>query len=415
VRIDEIEIENLCFGYPPGGGFRYAGGTATGRVTTLVRLQAEGLTGTGSAYTHPEIARITIEGQLAPYLRGRDVTDARTARSAMLRLINWYGRSGPAVSAVGAVDTALWDLFAQRAGQPLWRFLGAERGIVPAYASGLLWQDDVDELRRETERHLRQGFRRVKMRLGRSRDYDVAAFNAVQQAAGQGNEVIVDGSLRYGDEDAAWLGDYLASHGAVWFEEPFEPDNIEAYIRLRQRTGVPVAAGENETSVRGLAELLHRGAVDIIQPDASRAGGITTVLQVAGLAQRAAARVATHTWSDAVAVLANGHALASVPAGMTVEVDRTGNPFIDELLAEPLRIADGLLLLPETPGLGVRLDETVLARYRLPAGPIPDGNYSDMFFGPPPEPAAPYQADGQPPPVPPQAAPGPVPVPGTPA
>jgi L-alanine-DL-glutamate epimerase-like enolase superfamily enzyme len=411
VRIDEIEILNLRFEYPPGGGFRYAGGTATGRVTTLVRVRAEGLTGTGSAYTHPEIARITIESQLAPYLRGRDVTDAPTARAALLRLINWYGRSGPAVTTVGAIDTALWDLFAQRAGQPLWRFLGGERGTVPAYASGLLWQDDLDELRRETTRHLGQGFRRVKMRLGRSRDYDVAAFDAVRQAAGPGNEVIVDGSLRYGDEDAAWLGDYLASRGAVWFEEPFEPDNIEAYIRLRQRTGVPVAAGENETSVRGLSELLRRGAVDIIQPDASRAGGITSVLQVAGLAQTAGARVATHTWSDAVAVLANGHAVASVPAGMTVEVDRTGNPFIDELLAEPLRIADGQLLLPETPGLGVRLDETVLASYRLPAGRIPDGNYSDMFFGPPPESATPYPAHGQPPSVPRQAAVSPVPDP----
>jgi D-galactarolactone cycloisomerase len=411
VRIDEIEVLSLCFEYPPGRGFRYAGGTATGRVTTLVRVRAEGLTGTGSAYTHPEIARITIEDQLAPYLRGRDITDPRTARSAVLRLINWYGRSGPAVTAAGAIDTALWDLFAQRAGQPLWQFLGAGRGSVPAYASGLLWQDDIDELGRETVRHIGQGFRRVKMRLGRSRDYDVAAFDAVQRAAGQDNEVIVDGSHRYGDDDAAWLGDYLASHGAVWFEEPFEPDNIEAYIRLRQRTGVPVAAGENETSVRGLAELLRRGAVNIIQPDASRAGGITSVLEVAGLAQAAGARVATHTWSDAVAVLANGHAVASVPAGMTVEVDRTGNPFIDELLAEPLRIEDGLLLLPDTPGLGARLDETVLARYRLPAGRIPDGNYSDMSFGPVPEPAAPYPADGQPPLVPPQAAVRPVPDP----
>jgi L-alanine-DL-glutamate epimerase-like enolase superfamily enzyme len=394
VRIDEIEVVSLRFTYPAGQGFRYAGGTATGRLTTLVRVHTgDGRTGTGSAYTQPELARVTIAEQLAPYLRGLKVTDASAVWRDMMRLTRWYGRAGSAVSALGAVDTALWDLLAQEAGQPLWRYLGGSTASVPAYASGLLWRDDLDLLRQETQRHLAAGFRRVKMRLGRCRDYDEAAFLAVLETAAAGHgEVIVDGSMRYTDDDAAWLGGLLGRHGAVWFEEPFEPDNLAAYARLRQRAAVPVAAGESETSSAGLATLLSQRAVDIVQPDASRAGGITAVLQVAGLAQQAGARVATHTWSDAVAVLANAHVVASSPAGMTVEIDRTGNPFIDELLHEPLRIADGRLQLPQEPGLGVRLDETIIARYRLAPGPVPDGNYSDMLFGGRPELPVPYTA-----------------------
>ncbi len=401
VRIDEIEVVNLRFEYPAGAGFSYAGGTATGRLSTLVLVHAaDGRTGIGSAYTHPELARIIIEDQLAPFLRGAEVTDAAATWQAMMRLVRWYGRAGAAVTALGAIDTALWDLLAQEARQPLWRFLGGTQPSVPAYASALLWRDDLDLLCQEATGYLDEGFTRVKMRLGRCRDYDRAAFLAVTEAVGSRGEVIVDGSLRFSDEDAAWMADLLAEHGAVWFEEPFEPDNLDAYRALKSRTAdrtanraaVALAAGENETGPRGLADLLRSGAVDILQPDASRAGGISAVRQAAALAHSAGVRIATHTWSDAVAVIANAHVVASVPNGMTVEIDRTGNPFIDELLTEPLQVSGGRLQLPAGPGLGIRLDDSVLARYRLDPGPVPDGNYSDMAFGPPSPATASYQS-----------------------
>lgn len=404
MRIDEIEVVSLRFEYPPGGGFRYAGGTATGRLTTLVLVHARGgQTGIGSAYTNPELARVVIEEQLAPRLRGTEITDVAGTWRDMMRLVRWYGRGGAAVTALGAVDTALWDLRAQEAGQPLWQYLAARRdegaaavgavpdgtaadgtvpdGTVPAYASGLLWRDDLGLLRQEAISHLDAGFTRVKMRLGRCRDYDVAAFLAVQDAVAGRGEVIVDGSLRFSDEDASWLAGFLGRHGAVWFEEPFEPDNLDSYAALRDRGLVPLAAGENETGPQGFAELIRHRAVDVVQPDVSRAGGVTSALRVAGMARAAGLRIATHSWSDAVAVLANAHVVASVPNGITVEIDRTGNPFIDDLLADPLTVAGGRLRLPSAPGLGIRLDKSVLGKYRLAPGRVPDGNYSDMAFG----------------------------------
>lgn len=384
MRIEEIEVINLRFEYPPGTGFRYAGGTATGRLTTLVRVHAQGgRIGLGSAYTNPEVARVVIEDHLAPALRGTVIEDVPGIWQDMMRLVRWYGQGGAAVTALGAIDTALWDLQAQQAGQPLWRYLGAADGIVPAYASALLWQDDLDLLREEASGHLDAGFTRVKMRLGRCRDYDVAAFLAVRESVGKHGEVIVDGSLRYSGEDADWLADFLGAHGAVWFEEPFEPDNLDGYTALRAHGAVPLAAGENETGPRGFAELIERRAVDVVQPDVSRAGGVTSARHVAEMANRAALQIATHSWSDAVAVIANAHVVASVPNGITVEVDRTGNPFITDLITEPLSVTHGRLRLPAGPGLGIRLDDAAIARYRLAPGAIPDGNYSDMVFGVP--------------------------------
>jgi L-alanine-DL-glutamate epimerase-like enolase superfamily enzyme len=390
MRNDEIEVVSLRFEYPPGGGFRYAGGSATGRLTTLVRVHARGgRTGIGTAYTNPEVARVVIEEHLAPRLLGTEIDDVAETWRDMMRLVRWYGRGGAAVTALGAIDTALWDLRAQAAGQPLWQYLGADAGVVPAYASGLLWQDDLDLLRQEASRHLDAGFTRVKMRLGRCRDYDVAAFLAVQDTVRDHGEVIVDGSLRFSDADAAWLAGFLGAHQAVWFEEPFEPDNLDSYTALRARGAVPIAAGENETGPRGFAELIRCRAVDVVQPDVSRAGGVTSARHVAGLARDAGLRIATHSWSDAVAVIANAHVVAAIPNGLTVEVDRTGNPFVDDLLTEPLRIAGGRLHLPSAPGLGISLDDAVIARYRLPAGPVPAGNYSDMVFGATPTAAVP--------------------------
>ena len=145
---------------------------------------------------------------------------------------------------------------------------------------------------------------------------------------------------------------------------------------------VPIAAGENEFGLQGFRELMRAKAVAIVQPDASRCGGISEVRRVAQLANEHGLQVATHTWSDAVAVIANAHVVAAVPNGITVEIDRTGTPFIEDLLVEPLSVTDGELKLGRAPGLGIQLDNDVVDRYRM-ADPltIPDGSYSDMLFG----------------------------------
>jgi D-galactarolactone cycloisomerase len=385
MRIEDVEVLNLRFDYPEGGGFRYAGGVVTSRVTSLVRVTTDdGSVGLGAAYSHPDLVRLIVENNLRPHLVGEDPLEIARLWDKMYSLTRWYGRKGAAISSIGGVDIALWDLRGKAEGKPLYELLGAERSHAPAYASGLFWQDEVTEIEQEAARHRDNGFRRVKMRLGRSWQYDVAAVEAARRGVGADGDVMVDGSHRYTVEVAERMGKVLAANGVFWFEEPFPPEDLDAYVALRLQLGgnPPLAAGENEFGVQGFREILRAGAVDIAQPDACRCGGITEQLRIARLAAETGVRVAPHTWSDAVALMANAHVVASLPHGVTVEVDQTGNPSMDELLAEPLRIEDGNLFLPDAPGLGVELNPDTLRRLEVPRDQLMlDGNYSDLIFG----------------------------------
>ena len=128
--------------------------------------------------------------------------------------------------------------------------------------------------------------------------------------------------------------------------------------------------------------MLQNSTLDILQPDVCRAGGISEVVRIATLAQERNIPIATHTWSDALAIIANAHVVVAIPNGMMVEVDQTGNPFVEELLVEPLRIEDGLLYLPEGSGLGVEIDMNVVDRTRIAEEQVPlNGLYSDLVFG----------------------------------
>ena len=148
-----------------------------------------------------------------------------------------------------------------------------------------------------------------------------------------------------------------------WLEEPFLPEDVDNYLALKPELGaIPMAAGENEFGLQGFRELIDRGMVDIVQPDCCRVGGISESRRVGEMAAKAGLRVAPHTWSDAVTLVGNMHVVASLPNAICVEVDQTGNPFIDDLLKDKLVVTEGTIALPQGPGLGIELDEEVVER-----------------------------------------------------
>ncbi|MBT3345616.1 MAG: mandelate racemase/muconate lactonizing enzyme family protein [Gemmatimonadetes bacterium] len=383
MKIDQVEAFHLRYEYPEDQRFQYAGGVCTARLTTVVRLRTDtGLTGVGSAYSHPGLMALVIDGQLRDLLIGQDPADIEGLWDRMYGMTRWYGRKGAAVTAIGAVDVALWDLRGKVAGRPVYELLGGHDSKCPAYASNLLWKDSPTQLAEEAAGYVKAGFRRMKMRLARTEEYDRAAVLAVQEAIGPENDLMVDASMRYHPELARRMGEFFAEQDVFWYEEPFAPEDLDHYAQLRGTVDVPIAAGENEFGYQGFRELARAGAVDILQPDVSRCGGLTETWRVLKLAEEHGLRVATHTWSDAIAVIANAHAVAASPAGITVEIDQTRTPFIDALLGGPLVVADGQLDLGDAPGLGIELDEDVLAEFRL-ENPLdlPPGSYSDMMFG----------------------------------
>ena len=384
MKITKLEVVNLQFAYPPGKVFNYAGGRCTGRLSSLVRVMTDsGTEGIGSVYSHPELVRTIVEGNLRDLLIGEDPLEVERIWERSYKVTRWYGRKGAAMSALGGIDTALWDIRGKAAGKPVYQLLGAQRDSVPAYASGLLWKSEVGELAEEASCHLSKGFRAMKTRLGRNYDYDCAALRALRETLGPENRLLVDGNGRYSLEQARRLIPKFQAAGIFWLEEPFVPEDLDSYLALRPDLGgIPLAAGENDFGVQGFRELMDRHVVDIVQPDCSRAGGITECRRISELAGRGGFRVATHTWSDAVALVANMHLVASLPNSITVEVDQTGNPLIDELLVDKLQVNNGEIDMPQGPGLGIELNEDVVERHTLAAGtPLPDGNYADMVLG----------------------------------
>jgi L-alanine-DL-glutamate epimerase-like enolase superfamily enzyme len=383
MKITAVDVLTLYYEYPEGQSIRCAEGVSGSRTSSLVRVRVdEGLEGVGSAYSHPDLVQLIVEGHLAPFLVGSDPADVEGLWERMYSLTRWYGRKGAAISALGAVDTALWDLRGKVAGRPVYELLGGTAGEAPAYASGLLWQEDLDVLVAEALAHADDGFGLMKMRLGGGLAYDRRAVDAVLDAVDGRARLAVDGTHRYSAAAAVELGRDLAERGVAWFEEPFPPEDVDAYAALRAQVDVPIAAGENEFGVQGFRELFRVGAVDVAQPDAARAGGISECWRIAQLAGEHGVTIATHGWSDAIAVTANAHLVAAAPNGAYVEVDRTGTPLMDGLLAEPLRFEQGRLQLSGRPGLGIELDPEVVAALALPRGArIPPGNYADLLFG----------------------------------
>ena len=384
MKIRNIEVINLRFEYPSAQRFRYAGGVCTGRLTSLVKVYTDdGIVGLGSVYSHPDLARGVIEGHLRSLLIGEDPLQAERLWDRCYALTRWYGRKGVALSAIGGVDIALWDIRGKVENKRVCDLLGpSARDRVQAYASGLLWKPDAAEVKEEAERHLEAGFRGMKMRLGRNREYDRSALQAVREAAGSDVLVMVDGNARYSLSAARSMAPLFREARVFWLEEPFPPEDPESFRALAPALkGISLAAGENEFGLQGFRELIDHGVVQIAQPDCCRCGGLTEARRIVRHAQGRGVSVAPHTWSDAVALTANMHLVAASPLGLTVEVDRTGNPFIDDLLVAGPSIRNGRAEIPKGPGLGIELNEDAVARYEIPRGAaIPAGNYSDMVF-----------------------------------
>lgn len=382
MRIERISVTTLRYEYPGDTGFRFAGGYCDGRLSCLIQVFTDSdLVGIGSVYSHPTLVTKIVEDHLQPMLVGEDPLQVEALWERCYRITRWYGRKGVAISALGGVDIALWDLKGKAAGKPICELLGKKVSRVPVYASALLWKDDPEALAVEAREHLHAGFRAMKMRLGRNYEYDRCAVAVVRRAIGPSNRLMIEGNARYNVEQARRIATDYREKDVYWFEEPFPPEDVDSYLALRPNLRLRLAAGENEFGVQGFRELVDRGTVDILQPDSSRCGGISECRRVGLMAAEHGLPVATHGWSDAIAIVANMHVIASLPTGLTVEIDRTGNGLVNHLIKEPLRIIDGEALVPLGPGLGIELSDTALAHFALQDGLVPDGNYSDLVFG----------------------------------
>jgi L-alanine-DL-glutamate epimerase-like enolase superfamily enzyme len=261
-------------------------GTLEWDKTTIVVVEAaaNGFSGIGYTYADQATAHV-VDDSLRHAVVGTDAMDVSAAWGAMVRQIRNLGRPGIASMAISAVDCALWDLKARCLGVPLAHLLGAVRRKVPLYASGGFTSYSVERLVRQLSGWAASGFSRVKMKVGRDPARDPERVSVARDAVGPDVELFVDANGAYDRKQALAMAEIFAADGVVWFEEPVSSDDLEGLRLLRGRApaGMAIAAGEYGYDAFYFRRMLEAGAVDVLQADATRCGGITGLLKVDAL------------------------------------------------------------------------------------------------------------------------------------
>jgi L-alanine-DL-glutamate epimerase-like enolase superfamily enzyme len=292
--------------------------------------------------------------EIADNLIGEDPNDIGKIYSKLLWAGASVGRSGVATQAIAAIDIALYDLKAKRAGLPLAKLLGAYRDSVQTYnTSGGFLHAPIEEVKERATQSLAEGIGGIKIKVGHpDSTVDLARVTAVREHLGDNVPLMVDANQQWDRTTALRFGRVLEQFGLIWIEEPVDAYDAEGHAQLAQALDTPIATGEMLSSVAEHIALIEHRSVDIIQPDAPRIGGITPFLRLAALADQANLQLAPH-----FAMEIHLHLAATYPREPWVEHFEWLNP----LFNERLEIRDGRMWLPNRLGLGFTLSEQALA------------------------------------------------------
>jgi L-alanine-DL-glutamate epimerase-like enolase superfamily enzyme len=309
-------------------------------VTTDEGLIGRGVITFGRLDRGPAVLATLVEELLAPAIIGDDPTLIRAIRDKLWRLTDYHGTAGLALLGIAGIDIALWDLLGRAAGQPVWRLLGAQRERVPAYAMVGWLNFEIPELQRICATAIERGFRGVKMKVGApTLAEDVRRIEAVRAAIGDDPHLMVDANQVFSRTEALRRGRVYEELGCYWFEEPLRADDTAGLAELADALTIPIASGENNFGKRQFLPLFQQRAVDIVQPDLRRAGGVTECLEVGLLADSFNIPYASHGGGVHL------HILAALPNALFLESGLAADGTAPGLI-------DGAYRLPEEPGFG---------------------------------------------------------------
>lgn len=299
------------------------------------------------------------DDDLAPLVVGEDPLDHERLGAKVYWRLQGIGRRGLVMQAYSAVDLALWDLKGKAAGLPLYKLLGGAREAAPVYGSdtGWLWMSP-EEIIQASAVYLDQGFMGVKLKVGNANpELDAERVTRVREAFGEDIWLAVDANQRYDYGTALSMGHFFEEEiGADWFEEPLACDDLEGYVRLAERLEIPIAGGETLFGRDEFQTFLQRGALDIVQPDVTRVGGLTPWLKIATLAEAHHRPIAPHLLPELAVHLACG-----LPEVRMVEY----MPWLTQAFADPPAIVKGKMLPPQRPGLGLEIRPDAIEKYRI--------------------------------------------------
>jgi D-galactarolactone cycloisomerase len=369
IRITRITCAPLL-GESPKGGWS-AEIAPEDSIHALIAVHTDsGLIGHGSVFSDGRLVQAALH-VLEPLYAGESALEPERVSEKLHQNTFWMGRGGTLTHTISGIDIALWDILGQATGQPVGRLLGGVyRTKVRPYCSLLM--DEPARMAAVVAEHRARGFTAYKIGwgpFGRAMNpaLDEAIVRAAREAAGAAASLFVDA----GASDAHWphglkwairTADMLAGLGVGWFEEPLRPDAIEDYIALRRASRLPIAGGEVLTRRQAFLPWLSRGALDIVQPDVTKVGGLSEQRRIARMADDFGVQYVGHGWNTALGVAADLQLAAALPLVPFVEFIG-GSAYVDGILTEPFVVdADGYLAIPQRPGLGVQLDRESLAR-----------------------------------------------------
>lgn len=334
-------------------------------ITLRVHL-ADGREGQGYSYTGGRgghAVHAVARHDLAPLLTGRDADDVEGLYDFMNDYLHYVGRGGIAAMAISAVDIALWDLRGKARGEALWRMAGGAGTCARAYRGGIDLGYSREKLLASIQGYLDEGFKAVKIKVGRpDLDDDVARAAAVRDLIGPEAAFMVDANYGFTVEQAIAAARAFAPFDPLWFEEPTDPEDFAGFARIAEATGMPLAMGENLRRHSEFTGAIAEARLSFLQPDAGNCGGITGFLRAAEVAKAAGIPVCSHGMQELHVSLLAGLTKPDDPKAGWLEVHSFP---IDAYTTRPLIVDDHLAVAPDVPGTGVAFDWSTLKPHRV--------------------------------------------------
>ncbi|RPD93371.1 mandelate racemase/muconate lactonizing enzyme family protein [Aureibaculum marinum] len=345
------------------------------RCICVVKLTASnGEFGWGEGYGPANVLEEGVK-LLEPYVVGQNPLENEVIWHNMYRKTLDFARRGILVASMSAIDIAIWDLKGKILGLPVSTLLGgAHRKKIRPYATGLYFTDHKNPAKDFTEeatKYVNQGFKAIKMKVGLGIKADYENVKKIREIIGDDIQLMVDSNHAYTLREAIALCKKIEPFDISWFEEPISPEYYKQYSELRTKTSIPISGGECEYLRFGFHQLLRNNSVDIIQPDICASGGLTEAKRIAALASSYGVDLIPHTWGTAIGIHVALHFISNlenIPGRMyqpdfLIEYDQTENGLRERLTNPKIKMVDGMIEVPDKPGLGIDVDEDVLKEF----------------------------------------------------
>jgi D-galactarolactone cycloisomerase len=347
------------------------------RNVLLIEVIADdGTSGWGECYGPADVTQAAVEKFYAPRIMGMDAQSTEAIWQHMWRSSLDFARSGIMMGAMSGIDMALWDLKGKALNLSVSQLMGgAARNTVPCYATGMYYQDLpedrlLDVLVSEAVSYSEQGFKAMKIKVGKNLGFDEKLIIAMRKAL-PNTILAADSNHAFDLPEAIKIGKILEDNDYAWFEEPLSPEHPDLFRQLQDKINIPVATGECEQTRFGFKKLIEQGGVQLVQADIAYCGGISEALKIRAISSASGLNMIPHVWGTQLNLAAATHFLAtsysepgrSESKPLFLEYDRTENPLRDNLYKVNVEVTQGEAIVPTAPGLGVEIDNDALSEF----------------------------------------------------